>query len=240
MEILITICARGGSKGIPGKNIKILNGKPLIYYSLDTASKFADLIGNVDLVLSTDDEEIKDTVRSLAFNIDTYYLRPEFLATDTAGKIDAIHDVLSYSENKNNKKYDYIIDLDVTSPLRSVKDLQEAYIILGNSDDAYNIFSVSPANRNPYFNMVEEGENGYFNTCKKGTFLTRQSAPKVYDMNASFYIYRATFFEDGLKKAITEKSLVYEVSHLCFDLDHKIDFVIMSLLMENNQLDFEL
>ncbi|NQX40284.1 N-acylneuraminate cytidylyltransferase/CMP-N,N'-diacetyllegionaminic acid synthase [Pedobacter steynii] len=240
MNILITICARGGSKGIPGKNIKLLNGKPLIYFSLSTATKFAELIGNVDVVLSTDDQEIKTAVESFGFNIDTGYLRPEFLASDTAGKIDAIHDVFKYAAQKNNQQYDYVIDLDVTSPLRTVSDLQQAFEALKCNEKAYNIFSVSPANRNPYFNMVEEQADGFFSTCKKGAFLTRQSAPKVYDMNASFYIYKAKFFSEGLKTAITEWSLVYEVPHLCFDLDHPIDFVMMAFLMENGHLDFEL
>lgn len=240
MNILITICARGGSKGIPGKNIKVLNGKPLIYYSLNTASKFAELFEGVKVVLSTDDLQIKKEVKALNFEIDTEYTRPDFLASDTAGKIDAIQDVLKYSEGKNNKEYDFVIDLDVTSPLRTVKDLQEAFKLLKNRPEAYNIFSVSPANRNPYFNIVEEGENGYFSASKQGDFLTRQTAPKVYDMNASFYIYRSTFFRDGQKKAISQKSLIYEVPHICFDLDHPIDFIIMSFLMESNQLNFEL
>lgn len=240
MEVLITICARGGSKGIPGKNIKALNGKPLIYYSLDTAKRFAALMGFGDIILSTDDAEIKKTVDNLGFPVDTSYTRPDFLASDTAGKIDAINDVLQYAASTNGKHYDYVIDLDVTSPLRTVEDLQKALQVLQAQPDAYNIFSVSPANRNPYFNMVEAGENGFFNTCKKGAFLTRQSAPKVYDMNASFYIYTASFFNDGQQKAITDKSLVYEVPHLCFDLDHPIDFTIMDLLMERQLLGFEL
>ena len=240
MNILITICARGGSKGIPGKNIKILNGKPLIYYSLNTASKFADLFEETNIVLSTDDESIRDQVSALGFDVDIDYTRPDFLASDTAGKIDAIEDVLKYSEEKNNKKYDFILDLDVTSPLRTLTDLEKAFEVLQNKPEAYNVFSVSPANRNPYFNMVEENANGYYSTSKQGSFLTRQSAPKVYDMNASFYIYRYSFFKDGLKKAITERSLIYELPHTCFDLDHPIDFLTMSFLMENNLLDFEI
>lgn len=238
MDILITICARGGSKGIPGKNIKVLNGKPLIYYSLHTATKFAALFPNVSLVLSTDDELIRKEVNVLGFEIDTKYIRPKILASDSAGKIDAIEDVLRYSERSTGRHYDFVIDLDVTSPLRTVSDLKNAFDLLQERPDAYNIFSVSLANRNPYFNMVEEGKDGFYSTCKQGTFLTRQSAPKVYDMNASFYIYRNVFFEKKIKKAITERSLVYEVPHMCFDLDHPIDFVIMAHLMEHNLLDF--
>lgn len=239
-KILITLCARGGSKGIPGKNIKILNGKPLIYYSLKIAEQFSKQRGNTHIVLSTDDTEIKTVVSSICASADTTYSRPEFLATDSAGKIDAIVDVKNYMEHKHAVKYDYVIDLDVTSPLRNLSDLENALELLKNDRGAYNIFSVSPANRNPYFNMVEEGKDGYFSLCKKGKFLTRQSAPKVYDMNASFYIYAISFFQNGFKTAITDKSLVYEMPHLCFDLDHPIDFEMMSYLMENNKLDFEL
>jgi CMP-N,N'-diacetyllegionaminic acid synthase len=240
MDVLITICARGGSKGIPGKNIKALAGKPLIFYSLQTANEYANLLGNTDIILSTDDLHIKQIVEDFKSQVDTSYNRPDFLASDGAGKIDAIQDVLDYATLKTGKHYDYVIDLDVTSPLRTIMDLQKALSILQESPEAYNIFSVSPANRNPYFNMVEESANGYFYTCKEGAFLTRQSAPKVYDMNASFYIYTSAFFKDGMKKAITEKSLVYEMPHICFDLDHPIDFTIMGLLIENNLLNFEL
>lgn len=239
-NILLTICARGGSKGIPGKNIKELNGHPLIYYSLKVAEEFSRKIGNTQIALSTDDDEIKSVVRRISPITDTDYVRPDFLASDTAGKLDAIVDVKNDMEQKHSIKYDFVIDLDVTSPLRNFNDLNNALNLLKENEQAYNIFSVSPANRNPYFNMVEEQENGFYSLCKTGKFLTRQSAPKVYDMNASFYIFKETFFEENFKTVITDKSLVYEVPHLCFDLDHPIDFEIMSFLMENEKLDFEL
>ena len=239
-NILVTICARGGSKGIPGKNIKNLNGNPLIYYSLKIAEEFLNKKGNTQVVLSTDDGEIKDVVKGISSKADTDYLRPDFLASDTARKLDAIVDAKNYMEQKNSIQYDYVIDLDVTSPLRNFTDLNNALQLLKENESAYNIFSVSPANRNPYFNMVEEQESGYYSLCKTGKFLTRQSAPKVYDMNASFYIFRKPFFEKGFQTVITDRSLVYEVPHLCFDLDHPIDFEIMSYLMENKKLDFDL
>lgn len=238
-SMLITICARGGSKGIPGKNIKIINNKPLIYYSLKTAEEFAEKIGNTEIVLSTDDSEIKETVRKISAKIDTEYDRPDFLASDQAGKLDTIIDVKNYAESKYNKKYDYVIDLDVTSPLRNFNDLQSALLVLQNNQNALNIFSVSPSNRNPYFNMVEEKENGFFELCKKGQFLTRQSAPKVYDLNASFYIFSQLFFDKNCKTVITEQTIVYEVPHLCFDLDHPIDFEMMNFLLEAKKLDFD-
>jgi CMP-N-acetylneuraminic acid synthetase len=240
MSILITICARGGSKGIPGKNIKLLNQKPLIGYTIDTAKKFQQHQPDVDIALSTDSDEIKRVAETCGLY--TTYTRPAILAGDTVGKIDVIADVLLFFQQNSGKAYDYILDLDVTSPLRNLNDLLAAFEILINNTDAVNLFSVSPASRNPYFNMVEQKENGFYAQVKNpetGIF-TRQSAPVVYDMNASFYFFRSTFFKQGYKGAITDKSLVYVVPHLCFDIDHPVDFEILSYLMSHQKLDFEL
>jgi CMP-N-acetylneuraminic acid synthetase len=114
--------------------------------------------------------------------------------------------------------------------------------MIGNSE-AMTLFSVNNANRNPYFNMVEEGANGFYNLVKTktdGSVLSRQAAPKVYDLNASFYWYRRVFFDTDLKSPITDKSLVYVMNHICFDLDHPIDFLFMEFLLENRKLDFEI
>lgn len=239
MKGLVTICARGGSKGIPGKNIKLINGKPLIHYSLSVAEELSKKY-DLDIFLSTDSQEIKDVVKLSVFSqVNAEYVRPDFLANDTAGKLDAIVDVYQFAEKANNVNYDFVIDLDVTSPLRTAQDLSESIELLFNNKEALNLFSVSPANRNPYFNMVEEKENGFYELCKKGQFLTRQSAPRVFDMNASFYVFKKAFFAENHKTVITDKSLIYEVPHLCFDLDHQIDFEFMSFLLDNKKLDFD-
>lgn len=240
MNILITICARGGSKGIPGKNIKVINGKPLIAYSIDLTEKLKSKYG-AKVALSTDDKTIKDTARVLG--LDTDYVRPDYLATDTAGKIDTIRDVLLYEESIIDKKYDFILDLDVTSPLRSMDDIEKALDLMINNPEAKNLFSVNQAARNPYFNMVEENKNGFYSLVKTnpdGSVMTRQTAPKVYDLNASFYWYRRSFFDSDSKSAITDKSLIFAMDHICFDLDHPVDFLFMEYLLENNKLDFEL
>lgn len=237
-NFLITICARGGSKGIPGKNTKIINGIPLIAYTINHATKFSKTY-SVDIGLSTDSLDIKNT--ALKFGLATTYLRNPKLASDTAGKLETITDLLLYEEQKNNKKYDFIIDLDVTSPLRTIEDLSKAYLSLKENKGALNIFSVSPANRNPYFNMVEKKENGYYSTVKSvNNILSRQEAPKVFDMNASFYIYRREYFNLGIKMAISDRTMIYEMKHVCFDLDEPIDFLIMEYLLQNNLLDFKL
>lgn len=237
MNILITICARGGSKGIPGKNIKVLNGKPLIGYTIDIAKRFQEKHENVEIALSTDSDQIIQVAESCGLSSE--YKRPASLGGDNVGKIDAIKDIVLYTEKAKGIKYNYILDMDVTSPLRTLEDLEEAFHIIKNDPNAMNLFSVSEPARSPYFNQVEQKENGYYNKVKDaGTVLTRQSAPKVYDLNASFYIYRREFFDLGYKGAITDRSLIYLMKHTCFDLDHPIDFEIISFLLENDKLDF--
>lgn len=237
MSILITLCARGGSKGIPGKNIKLLNGKPLIGYSIDIARKFSGEY-NADITLSTDDPRIKDVAGE--FGLTTSYNRPEQLSTDTVGKIETIKDVLLFEENRRNKKYDYILDLDITSPLRTLEDLRTAFELLKKSAAALNLFSVNHAARNPYFNMVEKKDNGFYGLVKKGEFLTRQAAPDVYDLNASFYFYTRDFYTQNITSAITERSLIYLMPHICFDLDQIIDFEFMEYLLLTDKHGFKL
>ena len=237
-NILITICARGGSKGIPGKNTKIINGTPLIAYTIIHATKFSKMY-SVDIGLSTDSLNIKNTASK--YGVVTPYTRKSKLASDTAGKLETIADLLFFEEKRKKKIYDYILDLDVTSPLRTIDDLKNAFISLKESKSALNIFSVSPANRNPYFNMVEKKENGFYSTVKSANnILSRQVAPKVFDMNASFYIYKREYFDLGMTTAISDKSLIYEMKHICFDLDESIDFIFMEFLLKNNLLDFQL
>lgn len=236
MKILITICARAGSKGIPGKNIKPINGIPLINYTINSAKLFANLY-NSEIAISTDDVKIAAICKSQGIEIS--YKRPKSLSSDSTGKLDTIYDLLNFYENLRDHKYDYILDLDVTSPLRTVEDLIQAFEILQKNEKALNIFSVNKANKNPYFNMVEQKKDGYYDLSKKGDFLTRQSASQVFELNASFYFYKRNFFDSDSKKVINSYSLIYEMKHVCFDLDHPIDFEFMSYLIENNKLDFK-
>ncbi|GEC73220.1 N-acylneuraminate cytidylyltransferase/CMP-N,N'-diacetyllegionaminic acid synthase [Flavobacterium flevense] len=240
MKILITICARGGSKGIPGKNIKDINGKSLIGYSIDLTKKIKEKF-DIKVALSTDDQAIKQ--KAEFFGLNTNYIRPDYLATDTAGKIDTIKDLLLYEESIAGDKYDFILDLDVTSPLRTLEDIENSLSLILENPEALNLFSVNPAARSPYFNMVERNGEGFYSLVKTnpdGSVMTRQSAPKVYDLNASFYWYRRSFFDRNIKSAITDRSLIYEMNHICFDLDHPVDFLFMEYLLQNNKLDFKI
>ncbi len=240
MSILITVCARGGSKGIPGKNIKILNYKPLIYYTLKLADEFAQIHPETYIYLSTDSKDIKKVVEDLNIEtVKTNYSRPDQLATDASGKMSAIKDVKDFAEKDQSVNFDFVLDLDVTSPLRTIKDIEESFEKLSNNVEALNIFSVSPANRNPYFNMVEEKKDGFFELCKEGNFLSRQTAPAVYDMNASFYIFKEKYFKGNYNSVITEQTLIYNVPHICFDLDEPIEFEFMEFLLSENKLNFD-
>lgn len=237
MNVLITLCGRGGSKGIPGKNIRSMNGKPLLAYSIEHARKFLKYFPS-DIALSTDSEQIKEI--AALHGIHTEYTRPSELANDTAGKISVIRHLLNFEQERRKKLYDYVLDLDFTSPLRTIEDLLKGFELLRNDENAYNLFSVSPANRNPYFSMVEQAENGYYNLVKKlsAPVKSRQTAPQAYDMNGSFYFYRKKFFETVVDSAVTENSLVYVMPHICFDLDHPVDFEFMEFLLKENKLGF--
>ena len=241
-RILITICARGGSKGIPGKNIKNMGGKPLLAYTTESASKFANYISSLgvkaDISLSTDSANIKKVAEE--YGLKSNYMRPDALASDLTGKIETIRHLLEHEEKEKNVKYEYVLDLDVTSPIRTLDDLKEGFNTIENDPEALNIFSVSRAAKNPYFCVVEQASNGYYSLVKKknDNFLNRQTSPKVFDTNASFYFYRRKFFDLELTTPITEKSLIYEMKHICFDLDEPVDFEFMDFLFKCGKLDW--
>ncbi len=232
-EILITICGRGGSKGVPDKNIRSIKGKPLIGFSFDIARLFAQENNGI-VSLSTDSLKIKKVSADLGLSSD--YLRPPELASDTSGKISALRHLLFYEENRLNQRFEYILDLDITSPIRTIEDLTNAYQLLRNNPEALNIISVSPARKNPYFNMVEIGPDGYAKIVKVlgNKILYRQQAPIVYEINASFYFYKRRFFEEFYNSALTSRTIIYKMNGTCFDVDDESEFLVMKYLIEND------
>ncbi|MCM1051485.1 MAG: acylneuraminate cytidylyltransferase family protein [Paenibacillus sp.] len=232
-NILVTICARGGSKGIPGKNIKPVGGRPLLAYTADVAKNFARK-HNADIILSTDSAEIKAVGRDCG--LPDEYVRPDILANDTCGKPDAIRDAMLWAENHHGKIYDYVVDLDVTSPIRTLADVENCIAMMDNDSEALTVFSVNPCARNPYFNMVQQQPDGYFSVVLGGRYTTRQSAPKVYDMNASVYVYRRESLMAEPPRAVTPKSLAYVMDHVCFDLDEPSDYDYLAYLLDNGKI----
>ena len=168
---LCTICARGGSKGLPGKNLMFLQGIPLIQHSINQALECKDFIDKI--IVSSDSEEILSAVNGVDFK----FKRTKSLSSDKAGKLDVIRNAYNEAEAHFGKDFDSILDLDVTSPLRIKSDIKEAYKKFID-DDASNLFSVTRSRKNPFFNMITL-ENNKPSLCIPSSFKTRQEAPEV-------------------------------------------------------------
>lgn len=235
MNILITICARGGSKGIPGKNIKPVGGIPLLAYTAKAAKAFAASHPGADIAVSTD----SDAIRAVAADcgLTDCYERPADLAGDVVGKPEAIRDVMYRAEKHNGKRYDYVIDLDVTSPIRTQADIQACLDMIDARPDALTVFSVNPCGRNPYFSMVEDKGEGFVGVVCDGVYTSRQTAPKVYDMNGSVYVYRREALDCTFPRAVTPRSLAYVMNHICFDLDEPDDYDYLAYLVDTGKVD---
>lgn len=229
-NLLITICARGGSKGVKGKNIKKLVGKPLIYYTIKQAKEWGK---GKRIVVSTDSQDIANVAKK--FGAEVPFLRPTELASDTAGKVAAIKHALISCEKIYQEKYDFVMDLDVTSPVRKVSDLESAFNLFRKRKPK-TLFSVVTAHRNPYFNMVEETKEGRVRLCKNGNFKRRQDAPKVYDMNASIYIYDREYLLSGEDvSAISDNSIIYLMDDESrIDIDSELDFKFIEFLVKES------
>jgi len=227
-KMLIIIAARGGSKGVKNKNIRLLCGLPLIAYTIKQAKRW----GKADrIVCSTDSEKIANIVRQYGAEIP--FMRPNDLATDTAGKIDVLKHAVETIEKQNKEKYSIIVDLDVTAPLRQISDIDGA-VKLFLDKRPKTVFSVSPSRRNPYFNMIELNKNGYPVLVKDGIpILRRQDAPLVYDVNASIYVYDRNYLLDkGTKRPISDRSLVWIMDEFsAFDIDSEADFQFVEFLV---------
>ena len=174
-KVLCTICARSGSKGVKNKNIKILNGKPLIAYTIKQA-KQSKLFEHI--VVSTNSDDIANI--SKKYGAEVFFKRDEKLASNMAGKLEAIKDAFVRSEEYYGTKFDYLIDLDVTSPLRNVDDIKNSFAkFLQNNND--NLITAMPSRRSPYFNIVEVDKNGKVTLSKtiNNSITRRQDAPKA-------------------------------------------------------------
>lgn len=238
MNLLFTLCARAGSKGIKGKNAGDLAGLPLAYYTLAVIDlyKEAHPDDDIDVVLSTDSDELMELVE--ASGIDHLNVgRPEELAGDKVAKIDAIRYAFQEAESRTGKHYDAVIDLDNTSPLRTLDDL-ERVVEKRCSSMVPVIFTVVPARRNPWFNMVIEQDG----VCKKvleSDFIARQQAPEVFDMNASIYAYSREFMQSDTPLSIEGCEYVIMTDTGVLDLDRPDDLklmeVIAAYLFDNDQ-----
>ena len=227
MSRICTICARGGSKGVKNKNIRNLAGKPLIAHTLEQAraSGLFDLI-----VVSSDSPAILDMACN--HGADLLVERPTKLATDTAAKLPVIRHCVEEAERISGKRFDVVVDLDATSPLRLVADIQGAVDML-EREKISNVITAAPARRSPYFNLVELGEDGVVRLSKPPgkPIVRRQDSPKCFDMNASIYVWQRAALFDYPTVFNDDTRLFVMPEDRSTDIDNELDFEIVEFLM---------
>lgn len=247
MNILFTLCGRAGSKGVKGKNAREFLDIPLVWYSMANIALYKERFAgddHIDIVLNTDSEDLIRLVEKVK-DLDVNILRRDAnLGGDKVPKVAVILDCLTRSEELFKVKYDMVVDLDITSPLRTVQDIKNAIDKKAGRNDVDVVYSVAPSRRNPYFNMVKE-ENGFFCKAIPSNFTTRQEAPVFYDMNASIYAYspdalknkeHATFFNSNCDAVVMADTGVLDIDS---EEDYELMQVIAKYLFENNEAFME-
>lgn len=230
-KFICTICARGGSKGVPGKNIRMLMGKPLIGHSIAQA-KATGLFAAI--AISSDSEEILGVAHE--YGADLLIKRPDELASDTAGKLPAILHALAEAEARLGIEADYLIDLDATSPLRLPEDIQACANLLIKTGTSC-VITGTPAHRSPYFNLVERTLDGTVQLSKQLSkpVLRRQDSPECYDMNASIYGWRRDALRKDPKVFYPDTQLYVMPRNRSADIDEEMDFAIVKMIMQQRE-----
>ena len=230
MRILFTICGRAGSKGIKNKNLRKFCGKPLAYYTVSAIDLYLSRHPEIDadIVVNSDSEELLLLIENNGMRHVDRIKRDEKLAGDSVGKIAVINDCLEKMQKVKNVRYDMVVDLDITSPLRTIEDLEKV-IELQKEKNADVTTTVANARRNPYFNQVKRTAHGVKKVIESN-YTARQQAPEVFDMNASIYAYNPLFLSmgKGVLDGYCEIVEMYDTGIL--DLDHENDFELMEVI----------
>ncbi|EKD55012.1 MAG: posttranslational modification protein [uncultured bacterium] len=232
VKVLCTICARGGSEGVKNKNLMTLRGKPLIAHTIMQAKK-SGLFETISV--SSDSDKILRAAKK--WGADFVIDRPKEMASSTAPKLPVIQHAVLETERVQNKQYDMVVDLDVTSPLRTIDDVCNAFRLLAEHEHAGNLVTAYPARRSPYFNMLEMTENGFVKLAKypDKPIYRRQDAPSCYDMNASIYVWRRnSLFE--YENVINDRTLVYVMpEERSIDIDSRVDLELVRILAKQRE-----
>lgn len=232
MNLLFTICARAGSKGVKGKNTRDFCGKPLLTYTVAAYALFCKYYGEefetIRLAVNTDSEMLSGQMNALKEPY-LFIAREEKLAGDVVSKMDVIRDTLLKCEQAEKTTFDVVIDLDLTSPLRTAADIKGTLDSLKKDEAADIAYSVVSSRRSPYFNMVSRKEDGYYRTVIGARYTTRQQAPVCYDMNASIYAYDRAYLLNG--NAFDRKAVVWEMKDTgVLDIDSEEDLELMEVI----------
>jgi len=227
MTTIATICARGGSVGVPGKNIRPLLGKPLIAYTIEQALACREID---HVYVSTDSPAIAEVARTFGARVP--FIRPAELATHTAPKLPVVRHLVEKVET-SGIRVARIVDLDPTSPLRDQSDIAACLALLDERTDV--VITGYESDKNPYFNMVEARADGAVGLVKipSGEITGRQSAPRVYAMNASIYVWHRHTLSKGLWDGFTRLHVMPRTRSI--DVDSELDFKLVELLMKEKQ-----
>lgn len=228
MNPLYIIPARGGSKGIPRKNIKMLGEKPLIAYSIECAR--AAGASDSHIILSTDDSEIADVARTHGLPVE--YMRPAELATDTVGSREVILDVMDWADRRG-LEYDCVVLLQPTSPFRTAQDVEGALRMY--SEEVDMVVSVKESSANPYFNLFETDPSTGFLQISKGNGLLkrRQDAPKVWEYNGAVYVINPRSIREMPLGAFPRRIPYPMAPERSIDLDTPTDWLIAELYIKS-------
>jgi N-acylneuraminate cytidylyltransferase len=225
LKPLVIIPARGGSKGVPKKNIKLLKGTPLIHYTINAAR---ELFNDSCICVSTDSEDIKQVANEVGLEVP--FLRPDELAADTSGSYEVILHAIEYYE-KEGYNPDTLILLQPTSPFRTSVQIEEALKLYSNEIDM--VVSVKETKSNPYYILFEEDQNGFLRKSKESNFTRRQDCPKVWEYNGAIYIINVASLKKGTIGDF-KKVIKYEMDEFSsHDIDTPLDWDFAEILIKN-------
>lgn len=225
---LYIIPARGGSKGIPGKNTVRLAGKPLIAYTIEAALAVAD--DPRMIIVSTDSPKIAAVAESCGLSIP--YMRPAELATDTAGSREVILDVMRFAD-EHSIDYDAVVLLQPTSPLRIADDIRAT--LAAYSPDIDMAVTVTEASANPYYNCFETTDDGFLRISKgDGSLTRRQDAPAVYEFNGAVYVINPDSIRHMPLGEFPRRVPVVMPAERSIDIDRPIDLAIAETLLRTD------
>tara|TARA_Y100000591_G_C21853552_1_gene713342 strand:+ start:3840 stop:4562 length:723 start_codon:yes stop_codon:yes gene_type:complete len=231
-KILALIPARKGSKGVPGKNKKMIAGKPLISWTIDFAieTKVFDRI-----LVSTNDDDIINIVNEKKLEIP--FSRPEDLSTDTSPTNELVIHCIEQLKMKKNEEYDYIVILEPTSPIRDIKDFFSAFDQLLSNSNAKSIVGISKVDaQHPVF-LTKKNKDSFisFYEPRKENSIRRQDISPLYFFDGSFYISEVQSFLQN-KTFYHDQTLGYELEKSkSFELDDPVDFIIIEALLNSKK-----
>ena len=232
-DVQAFIFARGGSKGVPRKNVRDLGGRPLIAYSIQCAQQCPSL-GQV--IVSTDDAEIADVARQWGARVP--FVRPAELASDTASEWLAWQHAIAYCED-HDSGFGIFVSLPTTSPFRAVADVEACIALLREDRNTDAVITVKKAERSPYFNMVSMDADGYAGLVipPDADITRRQDAPAVFDMTTVAYAVRTRFIKEQRSLFAGRLKMVEVPPIRAIDIDTPHDFMVAELLVNNKEVD---